>query len=119
MPVLPSTYTVNAVLNDIKNNSPVLALFTSNPGPTGTGTEVTGGSYSRKAITFGAIASSQMQNSALITFTNMPVATITHYAIYTGANMRVYGALPSNVVTIAGSEVRVPINAITVRLTGE
>lgn len=119
MPVLPSTYTVNAVLNDIKSNSPVLALFTSNPGPTGTGTEVSGGSYARQAITFGAIASSQMQNSALITYTNMPAATITHYAIYTGSNMRVYGALPSNIITITGSEVRIAINAITVRLTGE
>lgn len=49
-----------------------LALFTTAPGETGGGTEVSGGSYARQAVTFGNPSSGSMSNSSAIEF---PVAT--------------------------------------------
>lgn len=49
-----------------------LALYTVAPGEATAGTEASGGSYARQAITFGAAAGGQVQNSAPITF---PTAT--------------------------------------------
>ena len=46
-----------------------LALYTSNPTSADVGTEVTGGSYARQAITFGSSASGVASNSF-----NVPIA---------------------------------------------
>ncbi len=45
-----------------------LALYTTAPGESTSGTEVTGGSYARQTITFGAASGGQVQNSGTITF---------------------------------------------------
>ncbi len=49
-----------------------LALFTAAPSETGGGTEVSGGAYARKQVTFGTPSSGTMKNSAAIEF---PTAT--------------------------------------------
>ena len=121
MPVFPSNTLITDVLNLIKNDTPFLALYTATPGPTGGGTEVTGGSYSRKSITFGAISAGSMSNSALITYAGLPSATITHYGILdaaTGGNLLVYGALNSTAAVISGDQVQIPASGITINLTG-
>ena len=51
---------LEAALKNVSYTSPAtayVALYTSAPGPTGGGTEVSGGSYARTACTFGAAAS--------------------------------------------------------------
>lgn len=48
--------------------SPYLALYTVAPTETGGGTEVTGGSYARTAVTFGAPSSGTISNSGAVTF---------------------------------------------------
>lgn len=45
-----------------------LALYTTAPGEATAGTEVSGGSYARQAVTCGAASGGQVQNSGLITF---------------------------------------------------
>lgn len=73
-----------------------MALFTVAPTDAGGGTEVTGGSYARAAITFGAAADGAIANSAACT---MPTATagwgtVSHFAIFdaaAGGNMLAWG----------------------------
>ena len=69
MPVLPSNALITDTLNLIKNDTPYLALYTVSPTASGGGTEVSGGSYARLAVTFGAITSGSMSNTAALTFT--------------------------------------------------
>lgn len=45
-----------------------LALYTTAPGESTSGTEVSGGSYARQAVTLGVASGGQVQNSGLITF---------------------------------------------------
>ena len=49
-----------------------VSLWTSDPTDAGSGTEVTGGSYARTAVTFGAPSNGASTNSADVTF---PTAT--------------------------------------------
>lgn len=121
MAVFPSTAFITTVLNLIKNDTPYLALYTSNPGAGDTGTEVTGGSYARQAITFGSITSGSMSNSSTITFSGLPSATITHYGIRnasTSGDLKVFGALSSPVTVISGDQVQFLASSITVNLSG-
>jgi hypothetical protein len=66
---------INAVLRNTSYTSPTLvyvALYTSDPTDADTGTEVSGGSYARTAVTFGAPSDGVTTNSASVTF---PTAT--------------------------------------------
>jgi hypothetical protein len=74
-----SNYLENAVINAVLRNtsytSPAtvyVALYTSDPTDADTGTEVSGGSYARTAVTFGAPSNGVTTNSASVTF---PTAT--------------------------------------------
>lgn len=67
-----------------------LALFTSNPTINNTGIEAVGGSYARQAITWGAEANGNVPSSGIITFTNLPAGTFSHWGIFdalTGGNL--------------------------------
>jgi len=66
---------INAVLRNTSYTSPAtvyVALYTSDPTDADTGTEVSGGSYARTAVTFGAPSNGVTTNSASVTF---PTAT--------------------------------------------
>lgn len=120
MAFLPSNTLINSTLNSIKGDTPHLALFSSSPNAGGGGTELSG-SYARRPITYGAITSGSMSNSAAITFTNLPNATITHYAVFnaaTGGTMKGYGALNSQVVAASGDQVQFPVGSHTISLSG-
>lgn len=95
---------INAVLRNTSYTSPTttyLALYTSDPTDADTGTEITGGSYVRQAITFGAPSNGVTTNSAAIEF---PQATanwgiITHVGIrsaVTSGNLLFHTALDSS-----------------------
>ena len=85
-----SNYLENALINVTLRNtaytSPTtvyVGLYTSDPGEGNTGTEVSGGSYARTAVTFGAPSNGVSTNSASVTF---PTATgtwgtVTHVGI--------------------------------------
>lgn len=66
---------INATLRNTSYTSPTtvyVSLWTSNPTDAGSGTEVSGGSYARTAVTFGAPANGVTTNNADVTF---PTAT--------------------------------------------
>lgn len=94
-----SDYLENALINVTLRNTaftavaqPYVALFTSNPTDAGTGTQVSGGSYARTAVTFGAPSNGVSTNSADVTFPTATASwgTVTHIGIYdasTGGNL--------------------------------
>src|SRR5690348_2471636 len=91
-----STYLKNALLNatirNVTYTSPAivyLALFTTDPGAGNTGTEVTGGSYARQAVTFSAPVagpgtSQQCVNSGDVVFPQATASwgTISYWGLY-------------------------------------
>jgi hypothetical protein len=95
---------INAVLRNTSYTSPTttyLALYTSDPTDADTGTEISGGSYQRQPITFGAPSNGVSTNSSAIEF---PQATadwgiISHVAIrdaVTSGNMLFHTALDAS-----------------------
>lgn len=120
MPAFPTTTYSTEILNLIRTGH-YLALFTSAPTAAGGGTEVTGGGYARKPITFGSVTNAEIKNTAAITFPDMPATTITHYAIMsaaTGGTMRVNGTLNSSASLQSGWQYQIPVNGLTIASTG-
>ena len=121
MSVIPTTSYITETLNLIKNNTPYLALYTASPNAGGGGTEASGGSYARQTVAFGAISNGSMSNTSAVTFTGMPAATVTHFAVLsasTAGTMRVYGALNASAAVISGDQVQFPVGSITINLAG-
>ena len=74
-----SNYLENAIINATLRNTTYtsvatvyVSLWTTDPTDAGSGTEVSGGSYARTAVTFGAPSNGVTTNSADVTF---PTAT--------------------------------------------
>ena len=74
-----SNFLENALINATLRNTTYtsvatvyVSLWTTNPTDAGSGTEVSGGSYARTAVTFGAPSDGASTNSADVTF---PTAT--------------------------------------------
>lgn len=105
MPV--STYLANKLLDHVLRNvsytppaTVYLALYTSNPTAADTGTEVSGGSYARVAVTFAAAATRATSNSAVIDTPSASASwgTPTHYGIRDAAaagNLLFFGERPA------------------------
>jgi hypothetical protein len=82
-----------------------VALYTSDPTVNDTGTEVTGGSYARKPVTWGAESGGVVPSGADINFTNMPACTVTHWALRdaaSGGNLLYFGPMDVPVVVNSG-----------------
>ena len=121
MPFVPSTNLITDTLNSIKNDTPFLALYTASPNAGGGGTEVSGGSYARQAISYSAIVSGSMSNTAALTYSGLPNATITHYGVLdaaTGGTLKGFGALNSPVMAVSGDQVQFPVGSHSVSITG-
>lgn len=97
-----------------------LGLFTSAPDESGGGTEVSGGSYAREAVTF-TISGNLATNTGAIEF---PVATanwgtISHVAVFdasTGGNQIAYAALTASKTIASGDVLRVPAGDLDITL---
>lgn len=69
-----------------------LSLHTADPSGTAavaSGNEASGGSYARQECAFAAATSgetSQIQNSGVVTFTDMPAGTFTHWGLWSHAS---------------------------------
>lgn len=128
MSAFPSDFLDDKILESILKNTAFtppatlfLALYTTDPTPAGSGTEVTGGSYSRKSITFAASAGGTIASNAIASYTNMPAAVITHYGILsasTAGNLLIFGALPSPISANAGDDISIPSGGISISLSG-
>lgn len=121
MSAFPSTAWANEVLDGIRTDTPHLALYTSNPTATNTGTEVTGGSYARQPITFSAASARAMTNSAQVVFSGLPGGTITHWAVFdaaTAGNFKCYGPIDTNTITETGDDLIFAVGAIDLNMSG-
>lgn len=96
-----------------------LALVTVIGTATTAGTEVTGGSYARQTLAMGSAASGSCSNSGVISFTNMPVATVVGVDVYdsTGTPRREwFGALTTNRTTASGDSLSFAVAALVASL---
>ena len=78
---------INAVLRNTTYTSPAtvyVSLYTTDPTDADTGTEVSGGSYARTAVTFGVPSNGVSTNSADVTFPTATAGwgTVTHIGIH-------------------------------------
>ena len=97
-----------------------IGLFTAAPGEAGGGTEVSGGSYVRVAVTF-TVSGNLATNSAAVEW---PTATgtwgtITDVAVFdalTSGNMLVYASLTSSKTIASGDVLRIPAGDLDVTL---
>lgn len=110
------------LLTLFKNAGPYyLALFTSAPNETGIGTEVSGGSYARQQVTFGAPSAGVMKNGAAIEF---PTATeswgkAVSWGLFDAAssgNLVWYGTISDPKELLAGDIYRINTNNLTLTM---
>lgn len=97
-----------------------IGLFTSNPGETGAGTEVSGGSYAREAATF-TVSGNLATTASVVEFPTATASwgTITHGAVFdaaSGGNMIAYGALTTAKAIDTGDILRIPAGDFDVTL---
>lgn len=97
-----------------------VGLFTSSPGETGSGSEVSGGSYARQTIAF-TVTGSQASNTAAVEFPTATASwgTITFAAIYdalSGGNLLAYGALTTSKTIDNGDVFRIPAGDFDINL---
>ena len=115
---------INATLRNTSYTSPTtvyLALYTSDPTDADTGTEVSGGSYARQAITFGAPSNGVTTNTAAIEF---PQATGTWGTIgwigiedaLTGGNLLYHSPLDVSKTIASGDIFKIAIGSLSVTL---
>jgi hypothetical protein len=97
-----------------------VALFTSDPGEAGTGTEVSGGSYARQTITF-TVTGAQALNTAAVEFPTATASwgTITYAAVYdavSSGNLLASGALTTSKTIASGDVLRIPAGSFAINL---
>jgi hypothetical protein len=115
---------INATLRNTTYTSPstvYVGLFLTDPTDAGTGTEVSGGSYARKAMTFGAPSNGASLNSAAVEFAQATAnwGTITHFAIFdalTSGNMLYHGALTASKAIETGDVFKFATSSVSVTL---
>ena len=115
--VLQWTFTNGAVT---RPTAWYIGLFTAAPGEAGGGTEVSGGSYARKAVTF-TVSGNLATNSAAVEFdvATATWGTITHVAVFdavTGGNQIAYAALTASKTIDTGDVLRVPAGDLDITL---
>lgn len=123
-----SNYLENALINVTLRNtaytSPTtvyLALYTSDPTDADSGTEVSGGSYARQSITFGAPSNGVSTNSAAIEFPQCTSSwgTVTHVGIrdaLTTGNLLYHTPLDVSKVIATGDIFKIAIGSLSVTL---
>ena len=115
---------INATLRNTSYTSPsvvYLGLYTSDPTDADTGTEVTGGSYARQAITFGAPSDGVTSNTAAIEF---PQATANWGTVgwigiedaLTGGNLLYHSPLDASKTIQSGDIFKIAIGSLSVTL---
>lgn len=97
-----------------------VGLFTSNPAEDGSGTEVSGGSYVRKAGSF-SVSGNTATTTAAIEFPTATASwgTITHIGIYdasSAGNLLAYAALTASKAIASGDVFRIPTGDIDITL---
>ena len=127
-----SNWMAASVMNEYFRGSSVtqpaavyLALYTTDPTDSDTGTELSGNAYARQQILFSAptvvSGKTQIQNSTTITF---PTATgswgdVAYWGVRTassGGQLLAYGSFTQTKAIALGDQLHIAINAITIIL---
>jgi hypothetical protein len=121
-----SDYLENKVLDHILGTTSYtmpadvyLALYTVTPTDSTSGTEVAGGSYARKIITFNASSAGAATNDITVDFTNMPTCTVTGVAVVdalTSGNILVYGGLGVSKSVLSGDTLRISSGDLSISI---
>lgn len=120
-----NTYKTGTLSANLVNNlagTLYLALFSTNPGADGSGTEISYSGYARRPIVWGTPsingALGEIKNTNLIEFATVPSTTglfAGYAAVMTaGGNIVYYGALGANYPLMQGVKPTVPIGSLTV-----
>lgn len=104
------TKLINQVLRNTAYTRPTtvyVALYTDNPTDADVGTEVTGGSYARQSVAFGAPSDGATDNSSDITFPTATAdwGTVTHVGLHdavSGGNLLFHSPLAASKVVSNG-----------------
>jgi hypothetical protein len=115
---------INAVLRNTSYTSPTtvyVSLYTSDPTDADTGTEVSGGSYARTAVTFGAPSNGVSTNSADVTFPTCTASwgTVSHIGIHdasTGGNLLFHTPLDTSKTIDSGDIFKITSGNLSVTL---
>ena len=115
---------INATLRNTSFTSPAtvyVGLYTADPTDAGSGTEVSGGSYARQSVTFGAPSNGVSTNSAAVEFPQCTSTwgTVTHIGILdasTSGNLYYHTALDSSKTIETGDIFKIAIGNLSVTL---
>lgn len=115
---------INAVLRNTTYTSPAtvyVSLYTSDPTDADSGTEVTGGSYARTAVTFGAPSNGVSTNSGDVTFPTCTSSwgTVTHIGIHdasTSGNLLFHTPLDTSKTIDSGDIFKITTGNLSVTL---
>lgn len=116
---------INATLRATTFTSPstiYVSLHTADPTDAGTGTEVSGGSYARKTVTFGAPSNGVTSSNADVTFDTATAnwGTITHIGLWdslTTGNLLYHTALDIPKVIDTNDIFKINSGALTVTIS--
>jgi hypothetical protein len=115
---------INATLRNTTFTSPTtvyVGLFLTDPTDAGSGTEVSGGSYARKAMAFNAPSNGASVNSSAVEFDQATGnwGAIPFFAIFdasTSGNMLYHGALTASKTIETGDVFKFAAGSVTVTL---
>lgn len=115
---------LDATLNNTAYSTPstvYAALFLTDPTDAGTGTEVNGVSYARKAMPFGSASGGTSLNSSVVQFDQATTdwGTIEYFALFdavTGGNLLYHGALTSPKIIETGDVFQFAIGSVSISL---
>ena len=115
---------INVTLRATSYTAPTtvyVALYTTDPTDADTGTEVTGGSYARTAVTFAAPSNGVTTNNADVTFPTCTLAwgTVTHIGIkdaLTAGNLLYHSPLDASKTIDLGDVFKITTGNLSVTL---
>jgi len=115
---------INATLRNTSYTSPTtvyVGLFTSDPTDAGSGTEVSGGSYARTSVTFGAPSNGASTNSGAVEFPQATgnwgtVGWIGIHDAATSGNLMYHTALDTSKTIETGDIFKIAVGSLSVTL---
>lgn len=119
------TALINATLRNTSYTSPAtvyVGLYTTDPTDANTGTEVSGGSYARTAVTFGAPSNGASLNDAAVEFPQATASwgTVAYIGILdaaTSGNLMYHTALDTSKTIDTGDIFKIAIGSLSVTLS--
>ena len=108
---LAGKWLVDTWLASLKATTPFAALHTAAPSPADPkATEVIGGWYARKAITWDTLTGTSLANAGPVSWTSMPAITLAGVALYTtstGASLILWVPYAAPLAIVTGGSVTV------------